>query len=106
MRITFYQTAMGNTPVRKYLDKAKKEDVKQIAAVLLDINKNGLRESIVSKRQIHEKMWELKIGKHRVLYTIIYGPEMVLHHAYRKQGQKARREDISTAKSRLMKLTT
>jgi phage-related protein len=34
------------------------------------------------------KLWEVKIGSHRVFYVIMEKEEMVLLHAYKKQGQK------------------
>ncbi len=48
----------------------------------------GLDAVRVQFRQIEGKLWEVKIGSHRVFYVIIEKGEMVLLHAYKKQGQK------------------
>ncbi|MGQ0505990.1 MAG: type II toxin-antitoxin system RelE/ParE family toxin [Myxococcaceae bacterium] len=44
---------------------------------------------------------ELKISQHRIFYVVIAGPEMVLLHAYKKQGQRAPPREIEVAKSRM-----
>lgn len=52
----------------------------------------------VEFRQIDGKLWEIKIGSHRVFYVVIDREEMVLLHAYKKQGQKlpVKERDIAT----------
>ena len=104
MDITFYQTALGNRPVEKFFTTLDKASAQVIAGVLSDIEKDGLEGPTVGKRQIHKDLWELKIWKHRLFYTLVSGPQMVLLHACKKQGKKARRVDITTAKRRLAKL--
>ncbi len=47
------------------------------------------------------KLWELKVSRHRIFYVLVMGPEMVLLHAYKKQGRKAPRGEIDLAKTRL-----
>jgi phage-related protein len=37
----------------------------------------------------------------RVFYVVVTGPEVVLLHAYKKQGQKAPRKEIETAERRM-----
>lgn len=104
MEITFYQTTRGNTPVKKFIENLDESTAEKIAAVILDIEQNGLEGPTVEKRQVQGKLWELKVWQQRIFYTVISGPQMVLLHACKKQGKKARKEDLSTAKSRLAKL--
>lgn len=39
-------------------------------------------------RQIEGKLWEIKVSAHRVFYVLVEREEMVLLHAYKKQGQR------------------
>jgi phage-related protein len=48
----------------------------------------GLDAVRVQFRQIDGKVWEVKIGSHRIFYVMIDKEEIVLLHAYKKQGQK------------------
>jgi len=54
-------------------------------------------EAPVSLRQLEGKLWEIRIGRHRVAYVIVTGPEMVLLHAFKKQRQRTARGDIELA---------
>lgn len=54
----------------------------------------------VSLRQLEGKLWEIRVGRHRVAYVLINGPEMVLLHAFKKQGQRTPRRDLDLARQR------
>lgn len=51
----------------------------------------------VSLRQLQGKLWEIRVGRHRVAYVLVAGPQMVLVHAFKKQGQRTPRRDIELA---------
>ena len=52
------------------------------------MEQRGLDAIRVEFRQIEGKLWEVKVGSHRLFYVIIDRDEMVLLHAYKKQQQK------------------
>jgi phage-related protein len=54
-------------------------------------------EAPVSLRQLEEKLWEIRVGRHRVAYVVVTGSEMVLLHAFKKQGQRTPRSDLDLA---------
>ncbi len=54
-------------------------------------------EAPVSLRQLHGKLWEIRIGRHRVAYVIATGSEMVLLHAFKKEGQRTPRKELDLA---------
>ncbi|HEX2571919.1 MAG TPA: type II toxin-antitoxin system RelE/ParE family toxin [Polyangia bacterium] len=101
MKLSFYTTATGAHPVRKYLDKLEAKDAALVLAVLQDIALNGLEGSLVEVRCIQGKLYELKITRHRIFYVMIQGPEMILLHAYKKESQKAPRREIEIAEKRM-----
>ncbi len=54
-------------------------------------------EAPASLRQLEGKLWEIRLGRHRVAYVVVTGPEMVLLHAFKKQGQRTARGGLDLA---------
>jgi len=54
----------------------------------------------VSLRQLDGKLWEIRVGGHRAAYVVITGPEMVLLHAFKKQGRRTSHRDLELARRR------
>jgi len=101
MRVEFYRTPSGRSPVEDYLKGLPIQEGAEIDAVLESIEQRGLDAPLVSMRQIRGKLWELRISHNRVFYVVLKGDRMVLLHAYRKRGQKAPIREIETALRRL-----
>ncbi|RKI73116.1 type II toxin-antitoxin system RelE/ParE family toxin [Corallococcus sp. AB049A] len=101
LKVSFYATPGGGSPVQKYLRALADHEAAPLYACLRDIEVHGLKGTTASLRAIQGKLWELKVGRHRIFYVLITGPEMVLLHACKKQGQKARKEDLDLSKSRM-----
>jgi len=99
VRIRYYRSGRGDEPVRDYLAAlpAHDRDAWDEALTLLGIF--GV-EAPVSLRQLRGKLWEIRVGRHRVAYVLISGPEMVLLHAFKKQGQRTRQQDLDLALKR------
>ncbi len=57
-------------------------------------------DAAVSLRQLDGKLWEIRVGRHRVAYVVIRGPEMVLLHAFKKQGRRTPGRDLDLARRR------
>lgn len=71
-----------------YIDSLHKVDQAQLLEVFGQIEKNGLKAKQVRFRQIEGKLWEMKIWSYRVFYVLLSQSEMIVLHAYKKQGQK------------------
>ena len=54
-------------------------------------------EAPVSLRQLEGKLWEIRVGRHRIAYVVVTALEMVLLHAFKKQGQRTPRRDLDLA---------
>ncbi len=102
--ISFYKSHSGHSPVEQYLESLEESEATPILAALSDIKHHGLKRATVQLRAIRGKLWELKAGKHRVFYMLVTGPELVLLHACKKQGQKARRQDLALAQERMQEI--
>lgn len=68
------------------------------------IERHGVDAVRVQFRQIEGKLWEIRVSAHRVFYVLIEREEMVLLHAYRKQGQKLPLKEREVAMKRMKEL--
>ncbi|HEX9576543.1 MAG TPA: type II toxin-antitoxin system RelE/ParE family toxin [Myxococcales bacterium] len=105
MKIAFYGTASGASPVEKYLVGLDSKERAAVADALKAIENSGLHAAGVRTRQIRGKLWEIKASQQRVFYVVVMGGEMVLLHAAKKEGQKADRGDVETAELRFREVT-
>jgi len=105
VKITFYGTAGGASPVEKYLVDLDSKERAAVADALKAIEISGLRAARVRTRQIKGKLWEIKASQQRVFYVVVMGGEIVLLHAVKKEGQKADRGDVETAGLRFREVT-
>ncbi|MGH7872399.1 MAG: type II toxin-antitoxin system RelE/ParE family toxin [Candidatus Binatia bacterium] len=64
----------------------------------------GFKAARIQFRQIEGKLWQIKASTHRVLYVVIDRDEMVLLHAYKKQGQKLPIKERDIAIQRMKEL--
>ena len=88
VRVTILRGATGRSPILEYIESLAKPERARVLEGLEQVERRGLDAVRVQFRQIEGKLWEVKIGSHRVFYVIIGKEEMVLLHAYKKQGQK------------------
>lgn len=88
MKISFYTTASNRSPVLDYIKELAKPEKARLLEALDQIEKSGLDTVRIRFRQIEGKLWEIKISAHRVFYVLLEKDEMILLHAYKKQGQK------------------
>ena len=78
------------------LPARERDDFDETLVLLAEL---GL-EAPVSLRQLEGKVWEIRTGKHRVAYVVVSGPEMILLHAFKKQGRRTPRNDLDLAVKR------
>lgn len=104
MQIRFFETAAGSSPVRRYLDRLDRMSLSKVDATLKDLRVHGMSGDMAWIKKIREKLWELKIGPHRILFSLIGADVAVLLHAYTKQGRRLPATELKTAQSRLNRL--
>lgn len=88
MRVTFFKTSSGRSPVLEFIQGLAKSERARLFEALDQVERHGLDAIRVLFRHIEGKLWEIKVSAHRILYVVIEREEMVLLHAYKKQGQK------------------
>lgn len=104
MKVTFFRTASGRSPVLDYIQNLAKPDRARVLEALEQIERRGFDAIRVEFRQIEGKLWEVKIGSHRVFYVMIDREEIVLLHAYKKQQQKLPLKEREIAIRRMKEL--
>lgn len=104
MDIRFFETTPGRSPLRRYLDGLDNAARAKFAAIMKDLHAHGMRGEISWIRKIKAGLWEIKIGPHRILFTIVHHDTVVLLHAFRKQSRRLPAAETATAQSRLTRL--
>lgn len=108
MKIFFYKTHNGRTPIEDFIFDLPKSDQAKILASLANVEELGLSCPRVQFRQIRGKLWEIKIratdSSYRIFYVMINNDKMVLLHLYKKQSQKAPTKEIEIAERRMMEI--
>lgn len=87
-----------------YIQNLAKPDRARVLEALEQIERRGFDAVRVEFRQIEGKLWEVKIGSHRVFYVMIDREEIVLLHAYKKQQQKLPLKEREIAIRRMKEL--
>jgi phage-related protein len=106
MNIVFYIKKNSNKcPVKEFIEKLQTKDRAKVLACLKNIEELGFDCPRVQFRQIKGRLWEIKIisasAGYRIFYVCLTANKMVLLHAYKKQSQKAPKNEIETAEQRM-----
>ena len=54
----------------------------------------------LNTRQLRGKLWEIKVGMHRIMYVILNADSVVFLHIFKKQKNKTERQEIELALKR------
>ena len=106
MKVVFYKTSSGRSPVVDEIDDLPLQASAHAYEMLEEIEKHGFNAPRVIFRHIQGKLWEIKMnlpgsGGFRVFYFCIEKDVMLLLHAYSKRTQKAPRHHIENALQRM-----
>jgi phage-related protein len=103
--IEFYETSSGGCPVRSFLDKLKKSNPDDFAAVLAGLAKlkNSEYHRPPLSKPIGNDLFELRhVGKlnTRALYFFMKGRRIILVHVLRKKTRALPARDLQVATRR------
>jgi len=104
--IEFYESGAGRCPVREFLNRVKKDDANDFAAVLSGIAKlrSGEYHRPPLSKPIGDDLFELRhVGKlnTRVLYFFMKGRRIILAHGIRKKTRTISGKDRKIALERM-----
>jgi phage-related protein len=105
VKISFYETASGRSPIEDFIENLPKADQARFAGVFDGIEKFGLGCPRVQFRQLRGKLWEVKFnspsGGYRIAYVVVESKTMVWLHAFKKKTQKTPGSDLEIAEKRM-----
>ena len=105
MRVIFYRTASGRSPVEDFIRSLSEADRGKFYEVWEGIEAHGLHFEGVEFRHLQGKLWEIKLraqgGGYRVAYVLVNADEMAWLHAFKKTSQKTRNTDLTLALKRM-----
>jgi phage-related protein len=108
MKIVFYQTDMGRSPVEDFIHDLPKQDQARFADVFKGVREYGLNCPRVTFKPLRGKLWEVKFkakgGGYRIAYVLIEKETMVWLHAFRKTTQKTPKSDLAIAEKRMQEV--
>ncbi len=106
MKVTFYTTSSGRSPVFDYVRNLPRQERARLLEALNQVEQYGFAAVRMQFRQVEGKLWEIKVSVHRVFYVVLQQEEMVLLHAYKKQGQKMPVREKTVAIKRMKELVS
>lgn len=105
--VEFYETEIGNCPVREFLDELKRSDPDDFAAVLAGLaklrNRQFHREPL--SKSLGDGLFELRhVGKlnTRILWFFVKGKRIIAVHGIRNKGRSIAQHDLKTAGERML----
>ena len=105
MKVAFYETASGRSPIESFIKDLPKSDQARFADVFDGIEKFGLDCPRIQLRQLRGKLWEIKFnapaGGFRIAYVVIELNTMVWLHVFKKTTQKTPLGDLDIAEKRM-----
>jgi phage-related protein len=101
--VVFYQSELGNEPVRAWLKALSREDKKAIGEDIKTAQL-GWPLGMPLIKKIDKDLWEIRTRLEnkisRLLFTVA-GEYMILLHGFIKKSQKTPVNELKTAKARL-----
>lgn len=108
MKVFFYETSGGNSPIKKFIDGLPELDQARFFEVIAEIEKYGLGALRVIFKPLEGKLWEIKFrsvqSSFRVAYVILEKDTMTWLHVFKKKTQKTSRQDLEIARKRMKEI--
>lgn len=108
MKILFYKSASGRSPVEEFIRSLPKADQARFTDIYNGIKDFGFECPRVAFKQLRGKLWEVKFsakgGGYRIGYVMVEQGTMVWLHAFKKTTQKTRSADLELAEKRMREL--
>ncbi len=100
LEVLFFRTSRGDEPVRGYLEKLALKDTAGLSACIERLMTNGFLEMPHGRKMKgYKDLFEIRHGRHRVLYGV-KGDVAVLLHAFMKKSQETPQKEITMALGR------
>ena len=103
--VIFYETAIGNSPVKEFLDTLDDKSCAKVMATINRLQQEGPELIRPFSDHVRGKVRELRIqftsNQYRILYFFFLGNQIILVHGLKKKSQKLNESDIRLAENRM-----
>lgn len=72
MKVFFYETPAGNSPIKKFIDGLYLTDQARFLEIIDEIERHGLSASRLIFKPLEGKLWEIKFSTQAVGYRVLY----------------------------------
>jgi phage-related protein len=102
-RWRFYETETGNSPVKRFLDDLRAEDVAEVLAEMKHVSNEGLRAA----RHVRGEIYEVRATAEAHAYRVLFAKEgqtrivLLALEGFPKKSQKCPPSKIALAEARL-----
>lgn len=105
MRVSFYVSALGRSPVEEFIRSLSKSDQARFADIYNGVKEFGLNCPRVTFKQLRGKLWEIKFsakgGGYRICYVLIDVETMIWLHSFKKTTRKTPSSHLELAERRM-----
>lgn len=105
MRVYFYETAAGNSPIKRFIDGLSAPNQARFFEVIREVETHGFSAVRVIFKPIEGKLWEIKFRStesgYRIFYVMLEKDLMVWLHAFSKKTQKTPKLELELARKRM-----
>jgi len=105
-KVKAYESTSGDKPVEEFIKSLDERGRLKVSRTLDLLGEFGLEGAYPHvKKLVGTPLWELRIlgaDSVRILYVTITGRVFLLLHGFKKKTQKTPKQEISTAKKRLI----
>lgn len=100
-QVVFYVTSRGDCPVRDFLNGLD-VDTRVIVSGRIDLlAEQGVALQFPHVKKVDGRLWELRCGQVRILYTALPQRRFIMLHAFKKKRNRIPPREIGVAKGRL-----
>lgn len=105
MKIYFFETNAGNSPIKRFIDKLPDEDQARFLEVIEEVENYGLNAARLIFKPLEGKLWEIKFKTSRqgfrILYILLENDLMIWLHAFSKKTNKTPKKELEIARKRM-----
>ena len=101
MNIYDYHTDGGKNVITDYIDSLPANERLMIYDIRRELRQNGVDTlKKLKTRLLRNKLWEIKVNQHRIMYVLIDSDNIAFLHICKKQKAKAEKYELEKALKR------
>jgi len=104
--VVYYETNNGESVVENEMRAFGEKDFARILRTINLLEEFGIKLDGDYVEHVEGKIWQLRVGRYRILYFAFHNKQFVLLRVFMKKTNKTPRQEIKIAQSRLDEYTS